>query len=107
MSVQSMGIVGTGLMGRGIAEAATLVGLRTTLVKCLPGDVAATRRAIAASFDKAVSRGKLDADGATWRSRGLRSPAIATRSAALNWSSSPWSRIWCPSSRSSPTSRPG
>jgi 3-hydroxybutyryl-CoA dehydrogenase len=60
MSVQSIGIIGTGLMGRGIAEVAALSGLRTTLVKWTAGEVAAVRRTITASFDKAVGRGKLE-----------------------------------------------
>jgi|SRR5579883_1260306 len=62
MSVQSIGIIGTGLMGRGIAEVAALAGLRTTLVKYTPGDADKSRRAIAASLDKAVARGKLDGE---------------------------------------------
>ena len=59
--VQSIGVVGTGMMGRGIAEATAVAGLRVTLVKATDGDVAKTREAMVASLDKAVQKKKLDA----------------------------------------------
>lgn len=39
MSLTSIGIVGSGMMGRGIAEAAALGGLSTVLIKVTPGDL--------------------------------------------------------------------
>ena len=35
--IQSIGIIGAGLMGTGIAEVTALAGIPTTLVKATPG----------------------------------------------------------------------
>src|SRR5207244_2390120 len=62
MSVQSIGIIGSGLMGRGIAEVTTLAGLRATLVKATTGAADGLRSAVAGSLDRAVKKGKLEAE---------------------------------------------
>jgi 3-hydroxybutyryl-CoA dehydrogenase len=59
MTLRSIGIVGTGAMGRGIAEVAAARGLETILVKATPGALDAARRSIAESLGRAVKRGKL------------------------------------------------
>jgi 3-hydroxybutyryl-CoA dehydrogenase len=51
-------------MGTGIAEATTLAGFPTVLVKATPGDATALARRIQASFDTRVAKGKLDAAAA-------------------------------------------
>jgi 3-hydroxybutyryl-CoA dehydrogenase len=59
MTLRSIGIVGTGAMGRGIAEVAASHGLETILVKATPGSLDGPRRYIAESLGRAVKKGKL------------------------------------------------
>jgi 3-hydroxybutyryl-CoA dehydrogenase len=61
MTIERIGIVGAGGMGRGIAEVAALAGLPTVLVKATPGDPGAVSRQIAASLDRAVEKKRVDA----------------------------------------------
>jgi 3-hydroxybutyryl-CoA dehydrogenase len=58
-TLRSIGIVGTGAMGRGIAEVAASHGLETILVKATPGSLDGARRYIAESLGRAVKKGKL------------------------------------------------
>lgn len=70
MSLRSIGIVGTGAMGRGIAEVAAVHGFETVLVKATPGPLDGARRYIAESLGRAVKKGKLTSealDGALTR----------------------------------------
>ena len=63
--IERVGVVGGGIMGCGIAEVAARAGLDVILVDI---DAAARERAgtrIAASLDKAVARGKVDAGSAS------------------------------------------
>ena len=57
--LSALGIVGAGLMGSGIAEAAARAGLAVRLYEPEPAPLERSRRRIAASVGKAVSRGKL------------------------------------------------
>ncbi|HEX9102653.1 MAG TPA: 3-hydroxyacyl-CoA dehydrogenase family protein [Polyangia bacterium] len=59
MTLRSVGIVGTGAMGRGIAEVAAAHGLETVLVKATPGALDGARRYVAESLGRAVKKGKL------------------------------------------------
>ena len=59
-----IGIVGTGLMGTGIAEVAALAGMDTVLVKATAGDPAPAVARIDKSMRRRVERGNLDADAA-------------------------------------------
>ena len=61
MTLRSIGIVGTGAMGRGIAEVAATHGLSTVLVKATPGPLDGARRYLAESLGRAVKKGKLAA----------------------------------------------
>jgi 3-hydroxybutyryl-CoA dehydrogenase len=61
---ETIGIVGTGGMGRGIAEVAAVAGYRTVLVKPTSGEVSGARDGVAASLDRAVKKGKLSAEAA-------------------------------------------
>jgi 3-hydroxybutyryl-CoA dehydrogenase len=63
-TVETVGIVGAGLMGTGIAEVTALAGLPTTLVKATAGDTAAARDRIEGSLQKRVARGKLNEQAA-------------------------------------------
>jgi 3-hydroxybutyryl-CoA dehydrogenase len=58
----SIGIVGLGVMGRGIAEAAISSGLRVVGCKATPGDPQRAAAQIEASLDRAVKKGRLTAD---------------------------------------------
>jgi 3-hydroxybutyryl-CoA dehydrogenase len=58
--VQSIGVIGAGLMGSGIAEVCALAGFPTILVKATPGDPATALDRVRASIDGRVARGKLD-----------------------------------------------
>jgi len=70
--IQSVGVLGCGLMGSGIAQVCLRAGL-TTVVRELSDDLAAAGRArIESSFEQAVRRGKLDAAGRDQALTGLR-----------------------------------
>jgi len=58
-SLGTIGIVGAGGMGRGIAEAACVAGIDTVLVKATGGDAEAVAAEIGRSLDKAVGKGRL------------------------------------------------
>lgn len=60
--IQSVAIVGCGLMGTGIAEVCALSGLVTTAVRATRGDANVPRQKLISSFDRAVQKGKLDPD---------------------------------------------
>ena len=58
---QNTGIVGTGAMGRGIAQIAAQAGSRVFLVDAMPGSAAAAQTSIYAQWDKLRDKGRLDA----------------------------------------------
>ena len=62
--IQSIGIIGAGLMGTGIAEVTALAGIPTTLVKATPGDPGGALGRVKASLDGRVAKGKLEAGAA-------------------------------------------
>jgi 3-hydroxybutyryl-CoA dehydrogenase len=62
MTHTTLGVIGMGTMGRGIAEVAASAGLTTVLVKATSGDVDAGRRAIATTLDRRVKNGRLAAE---------------------------------------------
>jgi len=65
MEVKTIGVIGAGTMGRGIAYAAALVGYRTILEDVMPEMLAKGTAWIAQAFDESVKRGKLTAEDAT------------------------------------------
>lgn len=62
--IKTVGIVGAGLMGTGIAEVCALAGLRTILVRASGGDPAAAIERVRSSLTTRVARGKLEAAAA-------------------------------------------
>jgi 3-hydroxybutyryl-CoA dehydrogenase len=60
--VTTVGIVGAGLMGTGIAEVTAGAGYRTIVVKATPGSTDGARAKLEKSLAKAVDKGKLAAD---------------------------------------------
>ncbi|MGI9666411.1 MAG: 3-hydroxybutyryl-CoA dehydrogenase [Acidimicrobiia bacterium] len=60
MAIESVGIVGGGLMGGGIAEVCAKAGVRVTVVEMDQGLAVRSKTATTRSLDKAVDRGKLD-----------------------------------------------
>ncbi|MEU7616565.1 3-hydroxyacyl-CoA dehydrogenase NAD-binding domain-containing protein [Micromonospora rifamycinica] len=68
----SVGIVGSGTMAAGIAQALVVHGLRTTLVARRDERAAAARRRVAAALDRAVARGRVAPATATEATGRLR-----------------------------------
>ncbi|HLW85552.1 MAG TPA: 3-hydroxyacyl-CoA dehydrogenase NAD-binding domain-containing protein [Candidatus Sulfotelmatobacter sp.] len=62
--VETIAVIGAGIMGRGIAHAAALGGYRTILEDLLPGALRKAESEIRANLDKAVELGKLTAPNA-------------------------------------------
>jgi 3-hydroxybutyryl-CoA dehydrogenase len=62
--ISTVGIVGAGLMGTGIAEVCALAGYDTVLIKATPGAPTSALDRIKASLDGRVAKGKLAADAA-------------------------------------------
>jgi 3-hydroxybutyryl-CoA dehydrogenase len=60
--VQTVGIVGAGMMGSGIAEAVAVAGLHAIVYEPERAPLQRSRDRIEASLDKAVTRGKLQPD---------------------------------------------
>ena len=63
--IHTVGIIGAGLMGTGIAEVCALAGLRTILIRATGGDSAAADERVRASMQARVARGKLAEADAT------------------------------------------
>ena len=57
---QNTGIVGTGAMGRGIAQIAAQAGSRVLLFDVVPGSAAAAQTSVFAQWDKLCEKGRLD-----------------------------------------------
>ena len=62
--IETVGIVGAGLMGTGIAEVCALAGLRTVIIRATGCDPAAAVARVRTSLDARVARGKLEAAAA-------------------------------------------
>jgi len=62
MDVKTIGVIGAGTMGRGIAYAAALGGYRTILEDVMPEMLAKGTQWIREAFDEGVKRGKVSAE---------------------------------------------
>ncbi|MEO8726346.1 MAG: 3-hydroxyacyl-CoA dehydrogenase NAD-binding domain-containing protein [Acidobacteriaceae bacterium] len=60
MQVNTVAVIGAGIMGRGIAHVAALGGYRTILEDILPASLRKAESEIKANLDKAVELGKID-----------------------------------------------
>ena len=60
--IRTVGILGAGQMGLGIAQVATRAGFKTILVKMTPGNVDAVRKKIETGFAKEVEKGRMTAE---------------------------------------------
>lgn len=86
VQIQTIAVIGAGIMGRGIAHAAALGGYRTILEDLLPGALRKAESEIRANLDKAVELGKVtapDADSAFLRLEYAGSVEEAAREADL------------------------
>jgi len=61
--IQRVGVVGCGLMGSGIAEVCARAGLDVIVTEANPDALAAGRKRVTKSLDRALDRGKLSAEG--------------------------------------------
>jgi 3-hydroxybutyryl-CoA dehydrogenase len=59
--IESIGVLGAGQMGLGIAQVTARAGLRTTLVKATPGDTGALRKKIEDAYGRDVEKGRMEA----------------------------------------------
>jgi 3-hydroxybutyryl-CoA dehydrogenase len=62
MEINTVGVIGAGLMGSGIAEICARQGLRTVVTDAGPDQLAAGRRRVEASLERGRKGGKLSAD---------------------------------------------
>ncbi|MBY4895796.1 3-hydroxyacyl-CoA dehydrogenase [Cupriavidus sp. AU9028] len=62
LTIQTLGIVGTGAMGRGIAQIAAQAGLTVRLFDVNPDAVAAARKYLQDTFAKLAEKGKMSAE---------------------------------------------
>jgi len=60
--IRTVGILGAGQMGLGIAQVATRAGFKTILVKMTPGSVDSVRKKVETSFAKEVEKGRMTAE---------------------------------------------
>jgi len=63
--IETVGVVGAGAMGRGIAQVGITGGMAVRLFDAAPGAAAKAGEAIAAQLDQMVAKGRLAADAAT------------------------------------------
>ena len=63
MAVQRVAVIGSGLMGRGIAHVAALGGFQTTMVDVSESILQTALNNIRSEMEKGVSLGKLSAEG--------------------------------------------
>src|SRR5215831_20552148 len=61
MEIRSVGVLGAGQMGLGIAQAAARAGYETLMAKATPGPLDAQRGKVEKQLQKDVERGKLTA----------------------------------------------
>ncbi|MEM9067772.1 MAG: 3-hydroxyacyl-CoA dehydrogenase NAD-binding domain-containing protein [Myxococcota bacterium] len=60
MSIETVGVVGCGQMGRGIVEACATAGLSVVAIKATGGDLAKVRERFEASLGRRLKKGKID-----------------------------------------------
>ncbi|KIG02976.1 3-hydroxybutyryl-CoA dehydrogenase [Caballeronia concitans] len=61
MNIESIGVIGAGTMGSGIAQTAAVAGLRVVMIDVTDAALGKGRAAVKSSLERLVSRGTLDA----------------------------------------------
>ncbi|SAK81415.1 3-hydroxybutyryl-CoA dehydrogenase [Caballeronia glebae] len=61
MNIESIGVIGAGTMGSGIAQTAAVAGLRVVMIDVTDAALGKGRAALKSSLERLVSKGKLDA----------------------------------------------
>lgn len=64
MAIESVGVIGAGLMGGGIAQVCAVHGMRVTLADSMPGAAERAIAAIGRRLDREVTRGRMTPDTA-------------------------------------------
>ena len=59
MQINTIAVIGAGIMGRGIAHAAAIAGFKTILEDLLPSSLQRAEKEIRATLDEGIQRGKL------------------------------------------------
>jgi NADPH-dependent 2,4-dienoyl-CoA reductase/sulfur reductase-like enzyme len=98
---RKLAVIGAGLMGSGIAQVSAQAGWDVVLRDVTDEALTRGTDGIKASYDKFVSKGKLDAHAADAALGVSPRPPIWTRSPTPTSSSRPSSRSWKSSTRSS------
>jgi 3-hydroxybutyryl-CoA dehydrogenase len=62
MDIETVGIVGAGTMGNGIAQTAAVAGLKVIMIDVTDAALSKGLAALSSSLDRLVSKGKLDVD---------------------------------------------
>ena len=62
LNIRTVGILGAGQMGLGIAQVATRAGFKTILVKMTPGSIDNAKKRIESGFAKEVEKGRMTAE---------------------------------------------
>jgi 3-hydroxybutyryl-CoA dehydrogenase len=61
MTIETLGVIGAGTMGNGIAQTAAVSGLKVVLIDVTDAALSKGMAAVASSLERLVSKGKLDA----------------------------------------------
>ena len=61
MAIETLGVIGAGTMGNGIAQTAAVSGLKVVLIDVNDAALAKGLAAVGSSLERFVSKGKLDA----------------------------------------------
>ncbi len=59
--IETIGVLGAGQMGLGIAQVTAKAGLKTVLVKATPGDTDALKKKVEGSYGRDVEKGRMEA----------------------------------------------
>lgn len=84
MSIQSVAVIGSGTMGRGIAQSAALAGKRVILYDLSDELLQGAAQAIAESIAEGVRRGKTEAERAEAANRAIRLTADLAQAAQVD-----------------------
>ena len=103
--IQRVGIVGSGIMGAGLAEVVAKAGFDVIVRSRSRAGAAAVVDRVTASLERQVAKGRLEADDRDATAGPPRSPpTTSVASATATSSSRAWSRTWPPSASCSPSS---